>query len=179
MKILFVRHGQTDWNIEKRAQGHNDIELNKTGIEQAYEVKEQLKNIKIDRIYASPLKRALKTAVIINEAHNVELCVENALIERNFGQIEGTCFEGNQWYECWNYDLNTKYEMGGECVQDFFKRIHDFLDNLSEKSSDETVLIVSHGGVGIGVDAYFNGIVYGEDIPELRMKNCEVVEYNL
>lgn len=177
MKILFVRHGETDWNIEKRAQGRKDIELNQNGVMQALEVKERLKDVKIDKIFASPLKRAMKTAEIINENHSLEIISEQALIERNFGPLEGHQFHGNQWFECWNYDLNTQYDMNGECVREFFKRVHLFLDKLLKEDKYETVLLVSHGGVSMAVDSYFNGIVHGEELPDLKMKNCDVREY--
>ena len=65
MKIYVVRHGQTDWNVAGKCQGRTDIELNNTGIEQAKNTKEQLKNYNIDLIICSPLKRAIKTAEIL------------------------------------------------------------------------------------------------------------------
>ena len=58
--IYFVRHGQTDWNKIGRIQGHTDIPLNKLGEEQALIVKEKLKEIKFDKVFSSPLKRALQ-----------------------------------------------------------------------------------------------------------------------
>ena len=67
MKIYVIRHGQTDWNVAGKCQGRTDIELNETGIEQAKQAKEQLKNYNIDQIICSPLKRTRKTAEIINE----------------------------------------------------------------------------------------------------------------
>ena len=66
MKIYVMRHGQTDWNLAGKAQGRTDIELNDTGIEQAKQTKKQIDNYKIDLIICSPLKRARKTAEIIN-----------------------------------------------------------------------------------------------------------------
>lgn len=58
MEILITRHGQTDWNLQRKLQGRADIELNQTGIEQAKIAKEELVNEKIDLIICSPLKRA-------------------------------------------------------------------------------------------------------------------------
>ena len=63
--LYIVRHGQTDWNVRQLRQGRTDIELNETGIEQAMELRDKLKSVKIDVCYASPLKRAMKTAQII------------------------------------------------------------------------------------------------------------------
>ena len=89
MKIYVMRHGQTDWNLAGKAQGRTDIELNDTGIEQAKQAKKQIDNYKIDLIICSPLKRARKTAEIINEAINCQIISDERIIERGFGNIEG------------------------------------------------------------------------------------------
>ena len=62
MRLLLTRHGQTDWNVQGKAQGRTDTELNSTGIEQAKRLAEKIKNYNIDIIISSPLKRARKTA---------------------------------------------------------------------------------------------------------------------
>ena len=77
--IYLVRHGQTDWNLEGRYQGRIDIKLNSKGIEQAKEIKEKLKEIKFDKVFSSPLKRALETAQIITD-NDIE--IDERLIER-------------------------------------------------------------------------------------------------
>ncbi len=68
MKLFVVRHGETDWNVERRLQGQTDIELNENGIRQANKLKQDLndKDCNIDLIISSPLKRAKKTAEIIS-----------------------------------------------------------------------------------------------------------------
>lgn len=60
MKLYIARHGQTDWNVEHKAQGRTDIPLNDIGKKQAEQLRENIKNIKFDVVYASPLKRAAK-----------------------------------------------------------------------------------------------------------------------
>ena len=65
--IYVVRHGQTDWNLEGRFQGRIDIPLNEKGKSQAKKTKEKLEGIKFDKVFSSPLKRALETAKIITE----------------------------------------------------------------------------------------------------------------
>lgn len=89
MKILLTRHGQTDWNVAGKIQGCTDIELNQTGIEQAKIAREKLLNYDIDIIITSPLKRAKRTAEIINEGRNIPLTESKGIIERNFGEFEG------------------------------------------------------------------------------------------
>ncbi|NBX86843.1 MAG: histidine phosphatase family protein [Proteobacteria bacterium] len=87
--FYFVRHGQTDWNLEGRMQGHTDIPLNANGLEQAVLAAERLHEVRIDVVVSSPLVRALKTAAVIAETHQWPLRVDTALMERTFGSYEG------------------------------------------------------------------------------------------
>ena len=89
MKFYIIRHGQTDWNKKGKIQGKTDIELNEEGIEQAREATKKLENCDIDVIISSPLKRARKTAEIINETKNVPIIFKEELEERGFGEFEG------------------------------------------------------------------------------------------
>ena len=89
MKIYVIRHGQTNWNIEGRIQGKTDIELNTEGTKQALKIKSIIKDYNIDLIISSPLKRARKTAEIINEALNCPIIFDKSLEERGYGIIEG------------------------------------------------------------------------------------------
>lgn len=84
--IYIVRHGQTDWNVEGKYQGRIDIELNVNGINQAKQISEKLKDIKFDKIFSSPLKRALQTAIIISGG---DIIIDDRLIERSNGELEG------------------------------------------------------------------------------------------
>ena len=126
MKIYVVRHGQTDWNVAGKCQGRTDIELNNTGIEQAKNTKGQLKKHNIDLIVCSPLKRAIKTAEIINEETKCNIIIDERLIERGCGEVEGTTKEEwpgivdnedidiiNNYYLNWNEkDIEPKHKKG-------------------------------------------------------------------
>ena len=82
LRLYFVRHGETVWNTERRYQGMTDIELSEEGIKQAQCVAERFKNIKIDKIYASPLKRAMETAKKIADEKGLDI-----IAEKNFREI--------------------------------------------------------------------------------------------
>ncbi len=86
MIIYIVRHGQTDYNVEGRYGGRIDVPLNDTGIKQAQELHEKLKDIKFDLVYSSPLQRAIKTAEIICDN---EIIKDDRIIERDNGELEG------------------------------------------------------------------------------------------
>ena len=90
MNILyFVRHGETSWNKSKIYQGSTDIPLNSTGLQQAKLVSSYFKDISIDDIFTSPLKRASVTAEIIAKPHCISVKENRNLMEMNFGQWEG------------------------------------------------------------------------------------------
>ena len=179
MKILIVRHGKTEWNKEKKAAGLADIELNEEGISQARELKEKLKDVNIDLIIASPLKRAIKTANIINEEHNKEIIIEQGAIERNLGIYEGQPNEQEIFNEIRYYTKNVPVE-GGEDCQTYTKKVFDFLDETIKKYNGKinTLLIVTHGFFLRSANWYFNRLPQ-EPETVLRFKNCQVDEYNV
>jgi broad specificity phosphatase PhoE len=92
--FIFVRHGQTDWNIEERMQGSSDNPLNAEGLRQAAAICQTLRADHVDCVVSSPLIRALKTAAAIAETHRKPIHIENALRERSFGAYEGQSISG-------------------------------------------------------------------------------------
>ena len=91
MKILFVRHGKTEWNNQKKMQGSVDIPLSDDGIEHAKIMAKKLKDTKIDVAFCSPLDRAKQTMDIINNSreNKIPVITEEALTERNYALYEG------------------------------------------------------------------------------------------
>ena len=88
-EIIMVRHGETEWNVVEVFRGRIDIELNETGIKQAELLAEYLSDSKVDVIYSSPLKRALKTAEIIAGYHRLDVEVAPSLIDLDYGKWQG------------------------------------------------------------------------------------------
>ena len=178
MKIYFVRHGKTEWNKLKKMQGVADIPLNEEGIEQAYKTKELISSIKFDCAICSPLTRTKQTLDIILEGRDIPAIYDERIIERNYGEFEGTTKNVDFDYnEFWNYTKNVKYEKA-ENIRDFFKRVYDFLDDLKTKKY-EKILIVSHGGVSRPLDCYFNGMMSDEKLATFIPDNAKVMEYEL
>ncbi len=176
--ILLTRHGQTDWNVQKKVMGRCDEPLNKKGKEQALETRDSLKETNIDLIICSPLQRAKQTAEIINEGRNIPIIYDDRIIERDFGEFEGKEQKDFDFHGYWNYYRNDKYQQA-ENIQDFFERIYGFLDDITDKYKGKNVLIVAHGGVSIPVSCYFS-----KNIPEgslveagLVLGNCQVASY--
>lgn len=172
--IYIVRHGQTDWNVEKRNQGRTDVELNETGIKQAEEIKEKLKDIKFDYIFSSPLKRAYKTAEIICNNKN-EIIKDERLIERSNGELEGKLRAEYDGIVDFN-DINER-RYGIEPIVEFRERINNFFNEITSKYSEKNILIVTHAGVSIYVRCYFEGEPEDGNYNNYKLNNCEILKY--
>ena len=92
MMIYLIRHGETDWNHQRRRQGRRDIPLNDEGREQMHHCGEMLAGLPADLIVTSPLSRAVESAEIIAEHLGIghdRMIREEGLIERDFGDVDG------------------------------------------------------------------------------------------
>lgn len=179
MKIYYVRHGQTDWNLAQKMQG-GQIErpLNETGLKQAEDTKKQLENIKYDIVICSPMQRAKQTAEIINEGRNVSIIIDERLRERKLGDLEGHPITEQCEKEIWDYKLNINLE-GGENLQEFEQRVLEFITDIKRKYEEKTLLIVAHGGIAKILKAYLFGKPKSQSLAEIGMKNCEILKINL
>lgn len=176
MKIYYVRHGQTDWNLARKMQGGGtEKELNETGINQANETRKELENVKYDIIICSPMYRAKQTAEIINKDKNVKTIIDERIRERKLGKLEGHEITDEIEKQIWDYNLNYQIPEG-ENLHDFEKRILDFLEDIKEKYSDKTVLIVAHGGIAKVIKAHLYGMPKSKLLSDISTKNCEIIE---
>lgn len=176
--MLIMRHGETDWNIQSRMQGTTDIELNANGIKQATIAAEELKNREIDIIISSPLKRAKKTAEIVSNIIKVPYVCDNSLVERGFGDYEGTDPKKADYELFWNYNSNYS-EKHVEPIKDFYERVDSGLKKIEENYIGKNILLVTHGGTSRGIFCHFYGIPKDGDMLHcFHIKNCEVKELN-
>ena len=182
MELYVVRHGQTEYNIKKVFQGHIDIPLNEVGEKQAEETALKFKNIDIDMLLVSPLQRTIQTAKYISEITGVPITIEERIVERNFGNMEGHANRDD-----WNIKMMLDYQKNYnkeniEPIQELFKRIYDFLDEITEKYKDKKIILVTHGAVSQPIECYFKGmpsIMDFEHLEKLTLKNCEVRKYEV
>lgn len=170
--IYFVRHGQTEWNKIGKMQGHIDIQLNDEGREQAKIVKEKLHDIKFDKVFSSPLKRAKETAEIICDQ---EIIIDDRLIERFNGELEGKLKSEIEVFPDFNDPNDTRF--GIEPLNNFKERIVSFLNEVMKKYKDKNVLVVTHAGVCLYVRCYFEGEPTGNLNEKYKLKNCEFLSY--
>ena len=176
MKIYYVRHGQTDLNLAKKMQGGGtEKELNETGVSQAYNTKKELENVKYDLVICSPMKRAKQTAEIINEGRDIPIITDERIRERKLGDYEGRDVTEEMENNIWDYKLNYNIS-NGENLHDFEKRIDEFFDDIKEKYHDKSVLIVAHGGIAKVIKAHLYGMPESQNLAEISMNNCEIIE---
>lgn len=174
--LYFVRHGQTNHNLNKLLAGRCDIELNETGIKQAKQTALKYKDLKIDVIYCSPLTRARQTCNIINEEHKCRVIIKEELIERDFGVYESKDYSSVNGELCWNY-YQDAYAGEMETLKEVFKRVYKLLDQIKERAIDENILIVAHNDIGRAIHCYFNGIPSDGNLLNLSMPNGEILKY--
>ena len=150
MKLILIRHGETEWNKQRRIQGcRSDTRLSQKGLEQADRLAAALRKERIDAIYASPMKRASETAQIIAEACKLQVHVFNELREIDAGELDGlferelTGLYETAWKEFRNGNASTPLP-GGESLQDVQKRTSWAIDRMLEKHINGTVVVVAH-----------------------------------
>jgi broad specificity phosphatase PhoE len=142
--IYLARHGQTDWNVERRMMGQTDIPLNEFGRTQAQTLGKKISGLKIDHIFSSDLLRTKETAEIVNKFINVDISLDKRLREINYGNIIGKVITEVS-DECWNQFNAHPEQMNAESIEDVYNRIKDFFEDLAKRNLTN-VLIVTHGG---------------------------------
>ncbi len=178
MKIYVIRHGLTDCNIKRIYNGRYDEDINKDGIKQATEASKIVKNLNIDLIICSPMKRTKHTMELVN-VNNIGVTYDDRLMERDNGKLTLTKIDEYFDKEYYNY-YSTKMIEGLETLPELFNRVHSFIDEIKIKYKSKNVLLVTHGAVARAIQFYF------EEIPKDGMllnvsgqKNCEIKEYEV
>ncbi len=151
-RIIAVRHGETDWNLVSRIQGHTDIALNATGETQAAQLAQALRSEQIDAVYASDLQRALATGSAVAEATSAQLFPEPGLRERNFGALEGRSFaqievEFPEQALRWRKRDPQFAPQGGESLLQLEIRVAALVARLASQHVGGHIVLATHGGV--------------------------------
>ena len=148
MKIYFVPHSTSYDNEAKIASGWKDVELSSFGIEQAKELGKRFKNIKIDLICCSDLKRAVDTVQIAFE-NKIPVIKDKRLRELNYGDFNGKSKEivGSMKLNAIKIPFSN-----GESYEQAMIRVHEFFNELKEKYSDKIILVVGHRATHYGLE---------------------------
>ena len=164
MRIYLIRHGETDWNLEGRLQGREDIPLNENGIRQAKNCGQVFRGRRIKAILTSPLIRAKRTAEIIAEITGIrQVIVEEGLIERDFGVLAGVTYDSKKYYDTFGIDD------GLEPFERLHQRVIKCIKERAEEFYEEDIIMVSHGAA---INSVISVLTAGEmGSGKTRLKN--------
>lgn len=151
-RLCLVRHGETDWNAQRRVQGQIDIPLNAKGQTQAAALARCLVTERFAALYSSDLQRALQTAEPTASAQQLPIRSDPSLRERHFGVLQALTAEEAQarhpQARLKHVARDPEYALeSGESLVAFERRIRACLESLFCRHAGETILVVTHGGV--------------------------------
>lgn len=177
-RVFYIfRHGETDWNKERRCQGHTNTPLNENGLAQAINLAERMLHIPLDIIVSSDLERALVTGTTVATKKAVPLIVDPRLREMHYGEAEGMLFhEAIELFgeEIWKKLMSYRAEHdhvgfpGGETRKISRERFLAVLHHIIENTEHKSIGISTHGG------ALRNALhsFLPEDHPMIEIPNC-------
>ncbi len=185
-RVFYIfRHGETDWNLERRCQGHTDTSLNQKGRLQAQALAQKMLDFSLDIIVSSDLKRALSTGEAVALKLGIPLIIDPRLREMNYGEAEGMLYpkavevygaELWQKFQSFNEDNDQIAFPGGETRKMARERFHQVLLELVENSPYKNLGISTHGGA---IRNILHSLLPKEQ-PLLPIPNCVVYrcDYN-
>ena len=175
MKVYFIRHGQTNYNVLDLCNDDptKDVHLTELGKQQAKIVGEKIKNIKLDIAIVSELPRTKETASIITDNRPIEFKVEPRINDRKTG------FDGkpvSDFLEALKPDIFNLKLSNGESFREEKKRAFSFLEELKNYNLTN-VLVVSHSEILQIINGYFNNFS-DQEMWDTKIDNCQVLEVN-
>jgi 2,3-bisphosphoglycerate-dependent phosphoglycerate mutase len=162
--ILLARHGETDWNRERRFQGWADPRLNGTGRAQAELLARQLEETPFDAVYSSDLRRAHETAEIVAAPHGVPVLTDPGLREVDVGPLTGLT-----WTEV--QERFGDERPLGETREQHHARVRAAVERIARRHAGHRILIVTHGGTMRALHSLARD---GADVEPVE--NCGVIE---
>ncbi|MFG6118023.1 histidine phosphatase family protein [Thalassobacillus sp. B23F22_16] len=169
VSIYFIRHGMTQWNIEKRYLGHSDEPILPELLHDSRLLKQQLSALSFDQIFTSDLRRCMETAEYL--VPNKPACADPNLREMNFGDWEGYTHQELQndlRYQHWISQWQTSSPPNGEDYPSFRRRVRSFLIELLAINNSRNVLVVTHGGI---IREIMNGFIPGLTFTATKIPN--------
>jgi broad specificity phosphatase PhoE len=146
MKLIVVRHGETEENAARVVQGHLPGHLNEKGKDQAKEIAQKLKDKHFDQAWSSDLQRSVDTAEYIMEFHpEIKLQLTPAIREVKYGDLQGKGIGEINWGAIEGASIDKQYP-GGESYREMSERVYKFINGLLAEFPDQSILIVTHGG---------------------------------
>lgn len=150
--ITMIRHGETDWNANKRIQGQTDVELNDRGYEQAQKITDTASQHRFSAIYSSDLSRAYATAQALAVKLGLEVVATPQLRERHLGIFQG--WSGDEVQSRWPGEYaryrqrDTEQNLdNGESLRQLQRRVINVFQELIARHNGEHIALITHAGV--------------------------------
>lgn len=152
VRIILIRHGETNWNLQGRYQGQEDTRLSEKGFAQAGLLAQGLKNVHLDLCISSPLKRSFLTCKACADLHHLPVHSDKRLTEINHGAWEGelACEIQAHYpeeFKKWHTEPHKVQMPGGENLEDVRRRARAAFDEYAEKYEGQTILVAAHDAV--------------------------------
>lgn len=149
LRLYLVRHGQTEWNVQKRMQGWEDSALTEKGVNNAIALRKKLDNVEFAAAYTSTSERTIETARLIIDKRNLSINTNEDLREINLGKWEGkTLDEIKDFYPAqykYFWENPELYEpVGGETFEQLINRAIKVLNYIISKHTDGNILVITH-----------------------------------
>ena len=193
LRLLLIRHAETDWNRERRYQGYRDTALSETGRAQAEAAGRLLAAERFEAVWSSPLKRARETAAAIAAPQGLAVRVEEAFGEMRFGEWEGLTVDEviarfPTLYRAWLETPHLVAPPGAETLGEVRARALKGLETLRAAHDGRTVCLVTHGvtsrilileALGLGLDRIWSLQVSFTGISELEFRDDWAVVHRM
>lgn len=154
VRIILIRHGETQWNIEGRYQGQEDTHLSERGLKQGHLVAAGLKDVPLDVAISSPLERSFMTCSFCAAFHHLPVLKDKRLLEINHGDWEGRLAgeiqaQYPEEFHAWHTQPEkvTMPGKGGESLEDVRRRVRAAFDDYAKTYEGKTVLVAAHDAV--------------------------------
>ena len=177
--LILLRHGETEWNADRRLQGHRDIALNEVGLRQAAQAAPSIAALQPEVVIASDLQRALVTAQTVSDALELPVGIDIRLRETGLGAWEGLTVDEaratwpDEW-AAWTSTSALNHPPGGESRWQVAGRAGQVVDELDESGSP-TVRCSSRGGTIVGLTGRLLGLPHGHWSMLVGIGNCHWV----
>lgn len=149
LRLYIIRHGETEWNTEKRMQGWKDSKLTQKGMENAIALGNRLKDVDFNCCYSSSSMRTIHTAELIRGSRNIQIVPEDNLREINLGELEGKTFsefekQDKLGHKAFFENPHLYIPKSGESYFQVRDRIEAVLSKIISENTDGNVLVVTH-----------------------------------
>lgn len=159
--VFLIRHGVTDWHLERRVLGHRDVALNEEGENQSRAVASALKGVPIGEVLSSPMLRAVQSAEIVAEQYGIEIARDPRLADFRVGKWEGMLYDDvtrSPEYQRFVADPVAERIPGGEDLTQIRDRAISAVEQaISDAPAGESVAIITHAGIVRVILAHYLG----------------------